>query len=384
MPDSVTTPTSAAAAAPAVVEPASKEVKSDAVVSVKASASAALDKHLLSLVSGKDELTTTGDSKETPVVVKEATTDQPLKPSAENGAQGNEPKVEFGDGEKKPAVATDEDEYKGGFPADWPQAAVKNLLKEREKRKEARRVADESTAKLTAAETRARELSDEVAKLKQAQPSREASATPALLKLTTPQDIAAYRAAQQALRDDCELYADGYPQFDDKGKPVLDDDGKPVLKFTRQQVAAIKVQAIRELEHNIPAREQFITDKAKWESATEQRYPWLGNETSKAAAEVRRIEENWDSIANGPARRRMIVWALRGRELEHNEDAARTSAPEVKPPVVPARSAAERPTPTKDDKRDARKQAATAAIRAGKGKAALQDFLAVHFNEDEG
>lgn len=292
----------------------------------------------------------------------------------------DEPRVDF---DEPKAKDEDEDDHKGGFPKDWPEAAVKNLLKEREKRKEARRVAEEASTKLTEREAKLKELEAENAKLKSS-PAREDAAVP-LANLNSEREVSEYRKQQQELRDACEYYATtGYPELDAQGKPVLDEDGNAKLKYTPRQLAEIKVRALRALENDIPKREAFLRKRAEFDAETVTRYPWLKNDSSKAAQEVSRIRENWQSIANGPGLTRLIVWALRGRDLEYRENDSRKTAPAEKPPQQPTKPAAERPAPTsKDSKKSERQAAASAAIRSGKGGTkALEEYLAAETSED--
>lgn len=392
MPDPETKATAAPASEPAKPADNGKTTQPTAKPAefTRASAAAALDAALEAEL-GEDNKPA-GDPKQPDAGKATNTDNQPSDDSSEKSeysdekpkefSLADEPVVDFGS-RKEPEGKDDEDEadeHKTGFPKDWPEAAVKNLLKEREKRKEAKRAAEEAASKVSAAEAKLKEIEAENAKLKSSAPA--AAQAPELVSINSAKDLEEYRAKQQELRDACEYYADGYPEMDKDGKPVVDEEGNPVLKYNRRQVAEIKMKAQRALETEIPKRAEFLkrADEALRDTVTT--YPWLKNEKSKAAQMVWNVLRNPETLTQNADFVRAVVWMVKGRELELQARNSSVKPAAEKPPMQPSKPAAERTVVPASDK-SAQREAASAAIRSGKGgKKALEEFLAAEMSED--
>jgi hypothetical protein len=198
--------------------------------------------------------------------------------------------------EEEPVVAKEE----------WPEDARKRVADEarkRKKRTEERNRAYEVRDRLM---QEVEQLKSQLQNASRPQPTRENP----LADIEQPADLERIRKQSNDLKEFAELTMADWDNLEkeenDKGIETIEaivghKDGKPVTeRFTKRQLADMKLKAERALTEQIPQRVDYLNKRVAANDATYRLYPDLKNESSELSVGVRQILQEFPEIRKSP------------------------------------------------------------------------------------
>ena len=228
-----------------------------------------------------------------------------------------------------------------------PPKAVGKLLKQ----------VNKLTARAKSAEETAEALKAEIQSLKSnSQPTEQATGQPELENVQTFEDL--QKLQKEALA--AKKFA-----LQNIGKSFVEVDGK---EYSDDDIRNILTQADEYLTEKIPARQNYLREKAQWQQDTIATHPWLNqdDETAEARKELfgglkRQYGDILNNLPNGDF---VAATLVRGIEALQAEKAAKT-APKKKAVAKPK-------TPPPTDGGNASPPIENANIRKQKQKEAIK------------
>lgn len=228
-----------------------------------------------------------------------------------------------------------------------PPKAVGKLLKQ----------VNKLTARAKSAEETAEALKAEIQSLKSnSQPTEQATGQPELENIQTFEDLQKLQKEAQAAKK----FA-----LQNIGKDYVEVDGK---EYSDDDIRNILTQADEYLTEKIPARQNYLREKAQWQQDTIATHPWLNqdDETAEARKELfgglkRQYGDILNNLPNGDF---VAATLVRGIEALQAEKAAKT-APKKKAVAKPK-------TPPPTDGGNASPPIENANIRKQKQKEAIK------------
>ena len=228
-----------------------------------------------------------------------------------------------------------------------PPKAVGKLLKQ----------VNKLTARAKSAEETAEALKAEIQSLKSnSQPTEQATGQPELENIQTFEDLQKLQKEAQAAKK----FA-----LQNIGKDYVEVDGK---EYSDDDIRNILTQADEYLTEKIPARQNYLAEKAQWQQDTIATHPWLNqdDETAEARKELfGGLKSQYGHILNNLPNGDFVAATLvRGIEALQLEKAAKT-APKKKAVAKPK-------TPPPTDGGNASPPIENANIRKQKQKEAIR------------
>ena len=228
-----------------------------------------------------------------------------------------------------------------------PPKAVGKLLKQ----------VNKLTARAKSAEETAEALKAEIQSLKSnSQPTEQATGQPELEKIQTFEDLQKLQKEAQAAKK----FA-----LQNIGKSYVEVDGK---EYSDDDIRNILTQADEYLTEKIPARQNYLKEKAQWQQDTIATHPWLNQDDESAEARKELFgglkRQYGDILNNLPNGDFVAATLVRGIEALQAEKAAKT-APKKKAVAKPK-------TPPPTDGGNASPPIENANIRKQKQKEAIK------------
>lgn len=193
---------------------------------------------------------------------------------------------------------------------------------------------DKITAKRREAEAEADKLKKELEELR----ASKDEAIPASPKAKNPfrsltDEAALQKAIEQArqVRDWCEEnpYGGEIPRSD--GSSVHVDE---------TEVRRMKIQALKDLEKNIPEQAQFINARKHFDPIAEQEYPWWKKKDTKEYQTAVALLKNFPELTEFPDYKLVIGDFVLGMQARQAKKAVRTDSNPRRAPIQPSRPSA--------------------------------------------
>ena len=241
----------------------------------------------------------------------------------------------------------DDEESEEEESEEEPPKAVGKLLKQ----------VNKLTARAKSAEETAEALKAEIQSLKSnSQPTEQATGQPELENIQTFEDLQKLQKEAQAAKK----FA-----LQNIGKDYVEVDGK---EYSDDDIRNILTQADEYLTEKIPARQNYLREKAQWQQDTIATHPWLNqdDETAEARKELfGGLKSQYGHILNNLPNGDFVAATLvRGIEALQAEKEAKT-APKKKAVIKPK-------TPPPTDGGNASPPIENANIRKQKQKEAIR------------
>jgi hypothetical protein len=190
---------------------------------------------------------------------------------------------------------------------------------------------DKITAKRREAEAESDRLRKELEELR----ANKNEAVPAPTRSKNPfrsitDDAALQKAVEQArqVRDWCEEnpYGGEIPRSD--GTAVHVDE---------TEVRRMKIQALKDLEKNIPEQSQFINARKHFDPLAEQEYPWWKKKDTKEYQTAVALLKNFPELTDFPDYKLVIGDFVLGMQARQAKKAVRTESSPRRAPIQPSR-----------------------------------------------
>ena len=244
-----------------------------------------------------------------------------------------------------------------------PPKAVGKLLKQ----------VNKLTARAKSAEETAEALKAEIQSLKSNnQPTEQATGQPELENIQTFEDLQKLQKEAQAAKK----FA-----LQNIGKDYVEVDGK---EYSDDDIRNILTQADEYLTEKIPARVNYLQQKAQWQQDTAQSFPWLNkNDDSDYAEQSRALFQSirgqgqyarvLDNLPNGDFVAGVLVKGIQALQLEKAAKTAPKKKAVAKPKTPPPTDGGNASPPIENA--NIRKQKQKEAIRR-KGPLSANDLAA--------
>ena len=206
-----------------------------------------------------------------------------------------------------------------------PPKAVGKLLKQ----------VNKLTARAKSAEETAEALKAEIQSLKSnSQPTEQATGQPELKDIETFEDLQRLQKEAQAAKK----FA-----LQNIGKSFVEVDGK---EYSDDDIRNILTQADEYLTEKIPARQNYLAEKAQWQQDTIQTFPWLNkNDDSDYAEQSRALFQSirgqgryaraLDNLPNGDYVAGLVVKGIQSLQAEKEAKTAPKKKAVAKPKTPP-------------------------------------------------
>jgi hypothetical protein len=240
-----------------------------------------------------------------------------------------------------------------------PPKAVGKLLKQ----------VNKLTARAKSAEETAEALKAEIQSLKSnSQPTEQATGQPELENIQTFEDLQKLQKEAQAAKK----FA-----LQNIGKSYVEVDGK---EYSDDDIRNILTQADEYLTEKIPARQNYLREKAQWQQDTIATHPWLNqdDETAEARKELfgglkRQYGDILNNLPNGDFVAATLVRGIEALQLEKEAKTAPKKKAVTKPKTPPPTDGGNASPPIENA--NIRKQKQKEAIRR-KGPLSANDLAA--------
>lgn len=193
---------------------------------------------------------------------------------------------------------------------------------------------DKITAKRREAEAEAEKLRKELEEAR----NQKAEATPASPRTKNPfrsitDEAALQKAVEQArqVRDWCEE--------NPYGGEVVKADGTTV-HVEESEVRKMKVQAMKDLETNIPEQANFLNARRRFDPIAEQEYPWWKKKDTKEYQTAVALLKNFPELTEFPDYKLVIGDFVFGMQARQAKKAVSSVSQPRRAPIQPSRPSA--------------------------------------------
>ena len=257
----------------------------------------------------------------------------------------------------------DDEESEEDESEEEPPKAVGKLLKQ----------VNKLTARAKSAEETAEALKAEIQSLKSnSQPTEQATGQPELENIQTFEDLQKLQKEAQAAKK----FA-----LQNIGKDYVEVDGK---EYSDDDIRNILTQADEYLTEKIPARQNYLREKAQWQQDTIQSFPWLNKDDDSDYAEQSRAlfqsirgqgqyARVLDNLPNGDFVAGVLVKGIQALQAEKAAKTAPKKKAVAKPKTPPPTDGGNASPPIENA--NIRKQKQKEAIRR-KGPLSANDLAA--------